>query len=356
MNSTILIPAEVFPAGEYLRDELDARGWSDIEFAQIIARPPQAVSEIINGKKEITAETAVAIADALGSSAELWLGLQTAYRLRQVRTGRPTVNSITRLAALRTTVPLRELRRRGWIANTEDPDVLESGVRDFLAPLNEPGFLAAARKTDAGLAFTPEQSAWIARVLKLGQGKKVRPFHQSRLEDLALELPRLVQSPEQLALIEAKLAKCGVVLVIEPQLAGSKLDGVALLRADGTRMVGLTTRGDRFDSFMFTLLHELAHIVLGHLETTGLRIDEGNDDVPESDIEQQANERASNWIFPDGFSPPPAPISIAAVHRLSSKHGVHPSIVIGRLQRDGVLEWSQFRRSIPKVRPVLGIS
>ncbi len=92
------------------------------------------------------------------------------------------------------------------------------------------------------------------------------------------------------------------------------------------------------------------------LETTGLRIDEGNDDALDSDIEQQANERATSWIFPDGFSPPPAPISIAAVHTLASKHGVHPSIVIGRLQRDGVLDWSQFRRSVPKVRPALGIS
>ena len=44
-------PAEVFPAGEYLRDELDERGWTVTEFAEILGRPVQAVSEILNGKK-----------------------------------------------------------------------------------------------------------------------------------------------------------------------------------------------------------------------------------------------------------------------------------------------------------------
>ena len=43
-------PAEVFPAGEYLRDELDERGWTVTEFAAILGRPVQAVSEILNGK------------------------------------------------------------------------------------------------------------------------------------------------------------------------------------------------------------------------------------------------------------------------------------------------------------------
>ncbi|MFM7534693.1 MAG: HigA family addiction module antitoxin [Acidimicrobiales bacterium] len=80
MNSTH-IPAEVFPAGEYLRDELEARGWTISEFAEIIGRPIQAVSEILNGGKEITTATALAFADALGTTPELWLNLQAGFRL-----------------------------------------------------------------------------------------------------------------------------------------------------------------------------------------------------------------------------------------------------------------------------------
>ena len=76
-------PAEVFPPGGYLRDELDERGWTVAEFARMIDRPSQAVSEILNGKKLVTAETARSIAEALGTTSDLWLNLQSAYRFRR---------------------------------------------------------------------------------------------------------------------------------------------------------------------------------------------------------------------------------------------------------------------------------
>lgn len=77
-----LTPAAVFPPGEFLRDELDERGWTIAEFAEIIGRPVQAVSEIISGHKSITPEIAAEVGHALGTSAALWLNLQTAYRRR----------------------------------------------------------------------------------------------------------------------------------------------------------------------------------------------------------------------------------------------------------------------------------
>ncbi|MGA3065931.1 MAG: HigA family addiction module antitoxin [Tepidisphaeraceae bacterium] len=77
-----LKPAEVFPPGDYLRDELETRGWTQADFAKIIGRPLQTVNEIINNRKRITVETAKAIALALGTSPELWLNLQNYYDLR----------------------------------------------------------------------------------------------------------------------------------------------------------------------------------------------------------------------------------------------------------------------------------
>lgn len=43
--------AEVFPAGEYLADELDARGWTQADFAEVLGRPAQFVSEIISERR-----------------------------------------------------------------------------------------------------------------------------------------------------------------------------------------------------------------------------------------------------------------------------------------------------------------
>ena len=78
-------PAEAFPVGEYLHDELNEREWTVTEFAEIIGQPTPIVSEILDGRKEITAETAAAISQALGTTPELWLNLQTAHRLHQRR-------------------------------------------------------------------------------------------------------------------------------------------------------------------------------------------------------------------------------------------------------------------------------
>ncbi len=84
-------PAEVFHPGEYLRDELAERGWTQAQFAAIIGRPAQAVNEIINGKKAITAQTAKEIGLAFDTGPELWLNLQTYYDLHSTGDADPAI-------------------------------------------------------------------------------------------------------------------------------------------------------------------------------------------------------------------------------------------------------------------------
>lgn len=76
-----VVPAEVFPPGEYLGDELDARGWSQAEFAETIGRSAKLVNEIIGGTTSITPATAIEIGAALGTGARVWLNLEHEYRL-----------------------------------------------------------------------------------------------------------------------------------------------------------------------------------------------------------------------------------------------------------------------------------
>ena len=64
-----------------IAEELDACGWTQADFAEILGRPAQLVSEIISGKKEITRESAEQISAALGTSDEFWLNLQYSYLL-----------------------------------------------------------------------------------------------------------------------------------------------------------------------------------------------------------------------------------------------------------------------------------
>lgn len=78
--SSELVPAEVFPPGEHLCDELAARGWTTPQFAEMIGHPVQVVSDILDARTEITRELAAVISAALGTSAQLWLNLEQIYR------------------------------------------------------------------------------------------------------------------------------------------------------------------------------------------------------------------------------------------------------------------------------------
>ena len=70
-----------FHPGGLLGVEIEYRGMTQRELADLMGRPPQAINEIIKGKKAITADTAVQLEEVLGISARLWLNLQTRYDL-----------------------------------------------------------------------------------------------------------------------------------------------------------------------------------------------------------------------------------------------------------------------------------
>jgi HTH-type transcriptional regulator/antitoxin HigA len=357
MTSTA--PAEAFPPGEYLRDELAERGWAEGEFAEIIGRPAQAVSEILNGKKEITPETAVAIAAALGTSAELWLNLQAAYRLHQVRAAKEVaLKPVERRARLRSVVPVRELQKRSWLPPGDDLDDLEGAVCELLGIDSldtEPLLALVARRSNADANLTPEQTAWVARVQRLGEGRVSTPYDPDCLADLASGLVRRLAGPEDLADLPGWLAACGVALVVELPLRNSKMDGVVSFATD-VPIIGLSTRGNRMDSFVFTLLHEIAHLTLGHVTRGKLRIDENLSYEDASEREREANDLAARWVFPIPPAVPEGDLTLAALLGIANEHGVHPAFLIGRLQNEGRLDWSNYRRVIPQVRPFVTLA
>ena len=75
-------PDVAIPPGEYLAEEIEARGLSQKELARRMGRPANAINEIINGKKAITAETALQLENVMPEiPARFWLNLETDYQL-----------------------------------------------------------------------------------------------------------------------------------------------------------------------------------------------------------------------------------------------------------------------------------
>src|SRR5262245_8558526 len=122
------VPAEVFAPGEYLAEELEARGWSQTELAEILGRPHRVVNEVIAGKRAITPETAKGLSAAFGTSAEFWMNLETAYQLSKARVEE---EAVSRRARLYGRFPVKELIKRRWIEASENIEVLEQRFLEF---------------------------------------------------------------------------------------------------------------------------------------------------------------------------------------------------------------------------------
>ena len=77
---------ELIPPGEILYEEfMKPLGISINALARAIDVPPNRVSEIVNGKRSITADTALRLGKHFGVSPEIWLDLQSDYDLRIMR-------------------------------------------------------------------------------------------------------------------------------------------------------------------------------------------------------------------------------------------------------------------------------
>ena len=71
--------------GEHLAEELTALSMSAAELARKLAVPTNRVTEILNGQRAITGDTALRLGHFFGTSAEFWLNLQSLYELRRAQ-------------------------------------------------------------------------------------------------------------------------------------------------------------------------------------------------------------------------------------------------------------------------------
>src|SRR5437870_4776428 len=85
-----VMPAEAFPPGEFLREELEARGWTQLDLAEILGVTPGHINDVIKGKASITPESAKALGTAFDVDPQYWMNLESIYQLWRVRTPTPS--------------------------------------------------------------------------------------------------------------------------------------------------------------------------------------------------------------------------------------------------------------------------
>ena len=73
------------PPGEIIKEEMEARGWTQNDLVCALGYSEQTVNKLLNGKSGLCADMAQALGGAFGTSAELWAGLQKEWELRCAR-------------------------------------------------------------------------------------------------------------------------------------------------------------------------------------------------------------------------------------------------------------------------------
>jgi addiction module HigA family antidote len=76
------MPLTAIHPGEHLAEELEALDMSAAELARKLDVPTNRVTQILNGTRSITGDTALRLAHFFGTSAQFWLNLQSLYELR----------------------------------------------------------------------------------------------------------------------------------------------------------------------------------------------------------------------------------------------------------------------------------
>ncbi len=292
------------------------------------------VSEILSGKRQLSLEMVRALQEGLGIPAKVLIKKPDFTEDSEYR------NWDDRLVS--------EMKSRGYFDEESFQKKLSKTdlLRNFFLPIGSPAQLVALwRKSSYRvLPYTDKQAlaAWSTKVIRKAQKIKVSTKYSHGLIDINFmqKLVRLSISENGPTLAKKALLEKGIILIIEKHLSKTKLDGATLLVNKVNPIIGLTLRYDRLDNFWFTLMHEIAHLVLHFDKDTDFYYDE-LDSIKGRDIsseEKEADDLASEALIPSSkweISPAKLVPSVLAAQSLAAELGVHVAIVAGKIRYEG---------------------
>lgn len=113
MNKHNVKPVNATHPGELIKDELQERGMTQKQLAAATGIKPSVLSETINGKRAVSKNVAIALENALGISAEIWMNLQVQYNLDTTA----SISRNTMKETVKVTIPLGDMNLLREIAH-----------------------------------------------------------------------------------------------------------------------------------------------------------------------------------------------------------------------------------------------
>jgi HTH-type transcriptional regulator/antitoxin HigA len=227
----------------------------------------------------------------------------------------------------------KDLVARRWLKTVDDDSPLETVFFDLPLSKQPTLFRKSAKADENLLAIWQARARTQAEYLCLTEEPPVfTGLTKMHLRKLAL----LSVDPQVVRQLPSILAEFGIILVYVCALPGMSADGAAFRLSTGHPVIAMSLRFPRLDYFWFTLLHELAHMVL-HAD----QLKEPMFFDVEAEV-KDAIERAANRLAKDSLvdrnawrnCEPKYDTSERAVCAYAEKEGVHPAIVAGLLRKE----------------------
>lgn len=341
--------------GETLRDLIDERQMNQKELAIRTGFSEKHVSEVINEKAGITPRFADALECVFGVSAEFWMNRQTDYEVEVLRYEQADTVTQDELDVLsHFTGIVKYLKEKNIFAGRMKKNDQVLGLRKLLSinrltAIPDLTFNCAYRgsksvKVDPYVLYAwqkiceiESQGIYIEDTLDCDKLEryvpKIRSLMNQEASQMQAELTRI-------------FSECGIKFCIVKHFSGAPVQGFIERTADDEVILCMTIRGAFADIFWFTLFHEIKHILSGdfanrHIDFT----------FSDNETERAADRFAAEVLIPqseyaafierDDFS-------LRSIRRFAKSQDVPAYIVIGRLQKEGLVPQNYF--SAEKVR------
>lgn len=340
-----------FHPGCYLQDIIEEMEITQEEFAIRLGTTPKTISKIVNGETNLSKDIALKLSNMLGTSIELWLNLQATYDKKVLEI--QNSQDIDEQKTILDDIDYNYFVNLGVVEKTRNSEEKINNMRNFLIISNlkvllQPDFLVNYRTATQNVSQKNiiNSRAWIQTAINFGKKIHVNDFSAQKLESYIPEIRSMtLQPPNQfLPRLKEIFADCGVTFVLLPYLKNSNINGAVKWINKNKVILALNDRRNYADTFWFSLFHEIKHVL--QQKHQQLFVSESKNDLSSLDnrLEKEADEFASNTLIPENYYNNilmHRNFSDEAIRSYASNIGIHPGILLGRLQHDGIVQMSR---------------
>jgi HTH-type transcriptional regulator/antitoxin HigA len=343
-------PNYISPPGETIADLLDEREMTQTELATRLGVTVKHVNQVVNGGASISADLALGLEKVFRVPAHFWLNRESLYQVDMAR--RDEVKELESHVDWAKTFPIADLKKAGFLLTEARGVELVQDLLRFLGvatPALWESRAAAYRRSQHYKSDQPALDAWL-RVGELEAAAiECKPYDSERFRT-ALRKARTftnedpgVWQPQ----ITSALANAGVALVIVDTFQGARAHGATRWLSPQKALIQLSLRYHWEDVFWFSFFHEAAHILLHRKKgifVDGLELTQSNAFEDDMRLEEEANRWAASFLIPTEHDDRLRRLSPSEIPAFADELGITPAIVVGRLQHEGLIHFSESKK------------